>query len=76
MELDISDTCAFFEQLMTIANDDSVHISTFIDGCMKMKGNARSIDIQLLSFQCATLHKALDELMSKVTDLDLRVKSN
>merc|ERR1712113_1376808 len=49
--LDIKDAELFFEILVHNSNEGFVELDDFVDGCMKMKGTAKSVDIQSLNFQ-------------------------
>eukprot|EP00747_Dinoflagellata_sp_TGD_P016764 gnl/TRDRNA2_/TRDRNA2_125349_c0_seq2.p1 gnl/TRDRNA2_/TRDRNA2_125349_c0~~gnl/TRDRNA2_/TRDRNA2_125349_c0_seq2.p1 ORF type:complete len:649 (-),score=122.47 gnl/TRDRNA2_/TRDRNA2_125349_c0_seq2:82-1905(-) len=53
MGLDVKDAEQFYNvMLMTAhANGASISIDEFVDGCMKMRGQATSIDLQLLLYQ-------------------------
>merc|ERR1712060_836182 len=56
--LDINDTETFFKMLASCTGSDEVDIDTFVRGCMKMKGQASSIDVQMLLYECKHIRRA------------------
>jgi len=46
----------FFHMLANISNSDEVDIDTFVEGCMRMKGSATSIDMQSLVYETKLIH--------------------
>lgn len=61
-ELDMKDATMFFDQLLNITGTEDVDVDSFVDGCLKMKGSASSLDLQLVSFVVRDLRKTLMEL--------------
>merc|ERR1712190_418929 len=55
--LNIKDAESFFKILMTMGDGDSVNIEAFIQGCLRMQGQATSLDIQTLLFVSESIHK-------------------
>jgi len=53
LELDVSQAHILFE-LLDVDGSDQVTIDEFLDGCMRLKGQARSIDLNMLLFMCRT----------------------
>lgn len=49
--LDIPDAQVFFAVLLDISQNKKVDIEMFVQGCMRMKGAATSVDMQALSYQ-------------------------
>eukprot|EP00927_Polykrikos_kofoidii_P082333 TRINITY_DN8166_c0_g1_i10.p1 TRINITY_DN8166_c0_g1~~TRINITY_DN8166_c0_g1_i10.p1 ORF type:complete len:604 (-),score=78.03 TRINITY_DN8166_c0_g1_i10:9-1820(-) len=49
--LDIKDAEMFYEMLASISDTKDVDLSTFVSGCLRMKGFATSIDLHSLSFE-------------------------
>merc|ERR1719330_1299828 len=58
--LDIRDSATFFDALVEAGRSPSINISDFVDGCMKMKGDASSIDMQILMNEVRVLRKAIE----------------
>merc|ERR1719379_1330508 len=55
--LDIKDTETFFKMLRACnSSSEEVDFTTFVKGCMRMKGVASSIDVQTLHFECRQVH--------------------
>mmetsp|Transcript_21335 Transcript_21335/g.61685 ORF Transcript_21335/g.61685 Transcript_21335/m.61685 type:complete len:643 (-) Transcript_21335:28-1956(-) len=59
--LDIKDATLFFDMLAS-ANEGEVDIEDFINGCMRLKGAATSIDMQHLVFETKMMHKLQRQL--------------
>mmetsp|Transcript_41825 Transcript_41825/g.94076 ORF Transcript_41825/g.94076 Transcript_41825/m.94076 type:complete len:699 (+) Transcript_41825:155-2251(+) len=55
--LEIRDAEMFFKMLAAVTENDEVDIHSFVSGCMRMKGNATSLDLQGLGFQTALVHR-------------------
>eukprot|EP00403_Amphidinium_massartii_P023511 CAMPEP_0178388306 /NCGR_PEP_ID=MMETSP0689_2-20121128/9521_1 /TAXON_ID=160604 /ORGANISM="Amphidinium massartii, Strain CS-259" /LENGTH=688 /DNA_ID=CAMNT_0020008697 /DNA_START=139 /DNA_END=2201 /DNA_ORIENTATION=- len=55
--LEIRDAEMFFGMLASATENHEVDIHSFVSGCMRMKGNATSLDLQGLGFQTAMLQK-------------------
>merc|ERR1711924_47215 len=67
--LDIKDAEMFFKMLKDAEHEgEAVEIDAFIDGCMKMKGGAKSLDIQALRFRLRGMRKAQAEFNQYVTE--------
>jgi hypothetical protein len=65
--LDIKDAEMFFRMLQDAEHEgEAVEIDAFVDGCMKMKGSAKSLDIQALRFRLRGLRKAQTEMADKM----------
>jgi hypothetical protein len=54
--IEIKDAQRFFQILESIAGKDEVDIDSFVQGCMRMKGLASSLDVQTIRFECRILH--------------------
>merc|ERR1712176_1078437 len=63
----------FFTMLTSISEGDEVDLSTFIMGCLRMKGLATSIDLHTLSFEMKMLwsqcRSSLDRLEECVFEM-------
>merc|ERR1719469_1204369 len=63
LELDVSQAHDFFELLDTDGSNE-VSLAEFMDGCMRLKGQARSVDVNMLIL----LNKKLSDTVSQVVD--------
>merc|ERR1719221_138818 len=50
LDLDVSQAHLVFE-LLDVDNSDEVTVDEFLEGCMRLKGHARSVDVNLLILQ-------------------------
>merc|ERR1719343_1553159 len=50
LDLDVSQAHLVFE-LLDIDNSNEVTVDEFLEGCMRLKGHARSVDLNLLMLQ-------------------------
>jgi len=50
LELDVSQAKALFK-LMDVDDTNSVGITEFLDGCMRLRGSAKSIDVNMLLYE-------------------------
>jgi len=57
--LGINDTASFFKVLTDLDKDADVDLDFFVDACLKMKGNASSIDLQTVAFETKVIHRNL-----------------
>merc|ERR1712061_596304 len=64
--LDIKDAEGFFQMLLEISGDSEVEIGHFVDGCMKMRGGATSLDMQALAFESRILAKRQKEFFRRL----------
>lgn len=69
LDLDVSQAHIIFD-LLDIGNHDSVTIDEFVDGCLRLKGQARSIDLNLLIFQS---RRVFDRILSFAENLECRL---
>merc|ERR1719408_988501 len=60
MKLDVSDATALFKLLDT-DRSGSVEINEFIDGCQKLKGESRTLDMHLMRYELQYLRQQLNE---------------
>merc|ERR1712232_588792 len=51
MGLDIKDASTFLSTLVELGDGGEVEISAFVEGCMKMRGTATSLDLQTLAYE-------------------------
>jgi len=61
LELDVSQAHTLFELLDTDGSD-SVTIDEFLDGCLRLKGGAKALDLSLLSHICMKFMRDMKEL--------------
>merc|ERR1711972_1273086 len=55
--LDIKDAEIFFGMLQSASSNGEVEVESFVEGCMRLKGWATSIDMQSLLFETKVIHK-------------------
>merc|ERR1719382_717460 len=60
--LDVSVARALFV-LLDVDDSNAVNIDEFVQGCLRLKGNARSIDVNMLLYENEKLHHQLIEFM-------------
>merc|ERR1712183_300760 len=60
--LDITEAETFLKILSKAANDTPIEIEDFVDGCLRMKGGASSLDMQALLFEMKMVRRHLDAL--------------
>merc|ERR1712048_502442 len=65
--LDVSNAKLVFD-LLDRTGDQIVQIDEFIDGCIQLKGNAKSTDITMLTLQCKRMGKMLEIFMDYAED--------
>merc|ERR1712039_1052721 len=56
------------ERLFSLLDDDNsgkVCLTEFLEGCMRLKGGARSIDIHALMVECRRLTHKVDDFMGE-----------
>jgi hypothetical protein len=58
-DLDVKNAEFFFSSLLEATEDTCGDIDSFVNGCMKMKGAATSIDLQLLHIEVRVMMKKL-----------------
>merc|ERR1712113_267862 len=56
--LDIKDAEMFFGMLAIAGGRDEVSIEAFVEGCMRMKGLATSLDLQTLTYRTQLIQQA------------------
>jgi hypothetical protein len=67
--IEIKDAQKFFQILSGIAGTDEVECEAFVQGCMRMKGLASSLDVQTIRFECRLLHNYCKEQFSSIRKL-------
>jgi hypothetical protein len=60
--LDIAEAETFLKVLTEAAQDAPVGIEDFVDGCLRMKGSASSLDMQTLLFETKIVRRRLDAM--------------
>lgn len=69
--LDASDMWTLFK-LMDIDQDSVIELDEFVSGCLRLKGNARALDIAKLYYEQKAVAKRLSRFMNRTDDaLDL-----
>merc|ERR1719408_982719 len=66
MKLDVSDATALFK-LLDVDRSGSVEINEFIDGCQKLKGESRTLDLHLMRYELHNMRYELHELSLSFT---------
>jgi len=61
-DLEIKDANEFFDAVANMTGSDEVDVDSFVEGCMKVKGAATSVDQQVLLFQIRDIKTMLEEL--------------
>eukprot|EP00928_Gymnodinium_smaydae_P014117 TRINITY_DN15113_c0_g2_i1.p1 TRINITY_DN15113_c0_g2~~TRINITY_DN15113_c0_g2_i1.p1 ORF type:complete len:671 (+),score=125.43 TRINITY_DN15113_c0_g2_i1:71-2083(+) len=70
--LDIQDAEVFFDILCALSGSDQVEIEAFVDGCLRLKGSATSIDMQSMLFKLKLIEKTQDTYCQEISSrLDL-----
>jgi len=59
MGLDIKDASMFFSMLMGIDDNVDIDVDFFVDACLRMKGQASSIDLHCLAYETRIIRQAL-----------------
>merc|ERR1711920_117172 len=54
--LDIKDAEMFFHMLTAVTEEEEVNIQTFVEGALRMRGVASSLDLYTLSFEVKIMH--------------------
>eukprot|EP00929_Paragymnodinium_shiwhaense_P034647 TRINITY_DN1881_c0_g1_i5.p1 TRINITY_DN1881_c0_g1~~TRINITY_DN1881_c0_g1_i5.p1 ORF type:complete len:635 (+),score=80.83 TRINITY_DN1881_c0_g1_i5:65-1969(+) len=67
LELDTSDAWMLF-QLLDDDGSGSIDVEEFVDGCLKLKGTARSIDLARLSMEFKHSSQRFEEDLNKLRD--------
>jgi len=67
--LGIKDTASFFKLLSDADANADVDLDFFVEACLKMKGNASSIDLQTVAFETKIIHKSLRTFEAEVRSL-------
>mmetsp|Transcript_91399 Transcript_91399/g.293580 ORF Transcript_91399/g.293580 Transcript_91399/m.293580 type:complete len:620 (+) Transcript_91399:97-1956(+) len=74
LDLDVSQARILFD-LLDVDGSDNVTVDEFLDGCLKLKGQARSIDMNLVVFMCNKLFAMLQEHVQKSDQEFARLRS-
>jgi len=61
--LDVNDAKLFFDMVTNLTGQNNVEIDGFVEGALKMKGTATSIDMQSLSVEVKLIHRMLKQQM-------------
>merc|ERR1711865_678167 len=60
------DNARYVFQLLDTHGTGEVHSESFVDGCMRLRGTAKSIDVAIVLFESRKTQLALQELSAKV----------
>eukprot|EP00929_Paragymnodinium_shiwhaense_P118062 TRINITY_DN8968_c0_g1_i1.p1 TRINITY_DN8968_c0_g1~~TRINITY_DN8968_c0_g1_i1.p1 ORF type:complete len:697 (-),score=95.17 TRINITY_DN8968_c0_g1_i1:185-2275(-) len=55
--IDVKDANVFFDMLTTSIENDEVDLESFVGSCLRVKGNATSIDLHSLAFENKMMHQ-------------------
>merc|ERR1712060_410477 len=55
--IDIKDAAMFFDLLSKVAGTNEVQLDLFVEGCLRLKGPATCIDMQVLRYEVTSLNK-------------------
>merc|ERR1719225_1129729 len=64
LELDVSQTREFFDML-DVDRTNAVGIDEFVEGCVRLRGGARSVDVNMVLLHCKKLNKQVTSLIKK-----------
>jgi len=65
-DMDLKDADLFFRMLSSLGvENQEIEVSTFVAGCLKLRGVAANIDIQALHFDMRSLHLSLKDRLEK-----------
>jgi hypothetical protein len=64
--LEVFDVDLFFRMLQEASPETDVPIDSFVQGCMRMRGNASSLDMQALSFQSKADYRSLARKLGRL----------
>lgn len=70
--LDIPEACSLF-RLLDLDNQGLLDCGEFALGCLRLRGQARSVDTALLMFENKQLVQSMRGLEQRITNLDLRL---
>merc|ERR1712146_402475 len=65
LKLDVSDATSLFK-LLDVDHSGSVEYSEFIEGCQKLKGESRTLDMHLMRYELHTMRYELQELATAI----------
>jgi hypothetical protein len=54
--IEIKDAVSFFRMLASISGCSEIELQTFVQGCLRLKGAASSIDLATLHYECEVHH--------------------
>merc|ERR1712232_74159 len=57
----------FLESLGATGDDHKISIDAFVDGCMRVKGSATSLDVQELMFEVKLMHRNQTAALSDIS---------
>eukprot|EP00440_Ansanella_granifera_P015946 gb/GFBE01017323.1/.p1 GENE.gb/GFBE01017323.1/~~gb/GFBE01017323.1/.p1 ORF type:complete len:689 (+),score=132.37 gb/GFBE01017323.1/:1-2067(+) len=61
LKLDVSEACQLF-QLLDWDNSGEISYIEFVEGCWKMQGEARSLDMKIMQFEIAALSNKIEDV--------------
>jgi hypothetical protein len=70
--IEVKDAQKFFQILSGISGTNEVDCDSFVQGCLRMKGLASSLDLQTIRFECKVIHAFCKDQFSQLRrELDL-----
>jgi len=76
LEIDVKDAEFFFLLLAQHSPNGEVGIDMFLDGCQRLKGDAKMIDVQTISCQIRVLHKSQEQVQRYMETMFQRMLSD
>eukprot|EP00928_Gymnodinium_smaydae_P097896 TRINITY_DN897_c0_g1_i2.p1 TRINITY_DN897_c0_g1~~TRINITY_DN897_c0_g1_i2.p1 ORF type:complete len:596 (+),score=142.58 TRINITY_DN897_c0_g1_i2:176-1963(+) len=73
--IEIKDAKTMFKMLCSLSDGSEVDLKSFVNGCIRMKGLATSIDLHSLSFQEKLFQRNMKHMMCDVDSRLLRIES-
>eukprot|EP00928_Gymnodinium_smaydae_P039180 TRINITY_DN26819_c0_g1_i1.p1 TRINITY_DN26819_c0_g1~~TRINITY_DN26819_c0_g1_i1.p1 ORF type:complete len:731 (-),score=167.86 TRINITY_DN26819_c0_g1_i1:97-2289(-) len=75
--LDVKDAEMFFNMLVNVSDKQEVDIESFVNGCMRLRGPASSVDLQGLAVQARNIQESqrhfVDQLVYRMDRIDALV---
>jgi len=69
LDLEVRDAEWFFKMLLQISDTGEVDSDSFVDTCIKMKGTAKSIDLQCLAYETKLIRRSLRDVEEMVDQM-------
>jgi hypothetical protein len=65
--IDLHDAVMFFKLLGNASDDNGVDIDSFVQGCLRMRGNATALDLQTLIFELRVMRRSQADLLKEIS---------